>query len=640
MSKRTVKAKKKEQKTVPIKPSAGHAGFNSMVNWLIVLALVLPIIFSRETMDAGIAVRFIFLNIFTALFLAYFFWMNRAYVIASYPLLIRLFFYAGILFIIWNIVSMSFAYNKASGFYETGRQLVNLLLFFILMIAVQNEESKLLTFCKAVSLVAVLNGLAGMMQFYGTGFTSIPGFYPPYGFNINRNLFGSGEVLMLPFITYVLYRGTVGWKIFSSATIILSIVAIILSQTRSAWIAMTVFLVISFILVLIFSPVNRRKWILGTLAAFGFTAMSFFFISNKEEIGESLKERVSSIAAPGSDTTIAFRNISERLKMWKQCLNMIADHPVTGVGPDNWRVVITSYQASHMVWSDGSYVPDRPHNVYLQVASETGIPGAIFYFSMWMFVAIMGFKILLKPQPENRRILIILMLSGLAAFASDSMFSFPAERLEHFTFFIFMGGIILGIFLKTSLETKNERKLPVTWIMGLLALLIFNIVIGSKKFNFEKHMRGAFQEEQQKNYTRVLEEVEAGRSSLITISSYGSPLELYSSIAYKEMKNHSKALEEINKAKKYNPFNPRVYNNLGAIYSDMKQYQQAIPAFQQALQYAPTFEISVRNLAEVQYHLGKYQDCIETLNRINLENNPYLRNLKEMARQRIEESKN
>ena len=71
-----------------------------------------------------------------------------------------------------------------------------------------------------------------------------------------------------------------------------------------------------------------------------------------------------------------------------------------------------------------------------------------------------GLKVVLKPAHETQRILVILMLAGLAAFATDSMFSFPTERIEHMLYVMLMAGIILGSFIANNKAGSAHKILP------------------------------------------------------------------------------------------------------------------------------------------------------------------------------------
>ena len=455
------------------KGSSGTGGINSMTNWLIVLVLVLPLLISKQTADPALPVRYVFLGCFMLLFVLYFFVVRKTTISFSFPLLLKILFAAGIGFIIWNMVSMSTALNPQEGYYEIARQLVFLSVLFSVLLAVQREESQVLKLCKTMMWVSILQGLAGILQYYDIAFTEVPGANAkPYGLMANRNLFGSAQAFLLPFVIYVLYRAAKPWKYISGIAISIIIVSLLLSQTRSAWLAAIAIIIVSLLLVLIFSPANRKKWMIATVAgAAGIALLGFLLIASDSEgeLKASITQRTQTLLQQSTDSSHIAENVNERVRIWKKTIQLVKDYPLRGTGPGNWKLAIPFYGTEGLAWASGKYSPDRPHNVYLQVAAETGIPGAVLYFGMWLLIAVAGIKVIIKPGSEQQRILVALMLAGLAAVACDGMFSFPTERIEHSLYMLLMGGIILGSYASayTTGETKNNPvKKPLNWVAG------------------------------------------------------------------------------------------------------------------------------------------------------------------------------
>lgn len=247
----------------------------------------------------------------------------------------------------------------------------------------------------------------------------------------------------------------------------------------------------------------------------------------------------------------------------------------------------------------------------------------------------MGFSILRKPIPEDRRILVILMLCGLAAFAVDGFFSFPAERIEHSLFMLLMAGIILGCYQKSKPQqdqagfTLNNAVLTVGMIV-----IAFNLFMAFKKYNFEVHAYKAKGYEAGRDYGSVIKEVKAAKSSFVTLDPNGSPLENVSAVAYKELKDYPNALKELEIAKKYNPNSSRIYNNMGTVYTDMNDFNNAILAYQQALRFTPKFDVIYKNLAVNYFQLGNDSACISALKNVDLKGDQYLIGLLQEAEKR------
>jgi len=635
-----VQPEQKTQKTI-----ASPGGLKSITNWMILLVIFIPVMFSEKTMDPNITIRYIFMCVVLMCMVFYFFFIRKMPFQLPQSILTKTVFALGIAFAAWSIVSMFSAINYREGYYEASRHLLNLILLFFVMTAVSKEESQIIKLCKVLVIVSLFQSFVGILQFYDIAFTELPGANAkPFGLMSNRNLFGSAQAFMLPFVIYTFYKAGKFWKFISAAAVILIAVSLLLSQTRSAWLAAAAMLIVPLVLVLIFSPVNRKKWFIGSLAAMLCIAGIVSIVlatDNEGTLKQSVKERSQSFANPTAKTTESVENAQERFKIWNKTISLIKDKPVTGAGPGNWKINIPAYGTDGLVWAYGKFAPDRPHNVYLLVASETGIPGAILYFGMWVVIALIAFKVIYKPQSEDQRVLNILMLAGLAAFACDCMFSFPTERIEHTLYIMLMAGIILGSY-KNKTEAENPGKKSVNKILPVLivAILAFNLFIGYKKYNYEVQLNLAKAYENNSNFAQMLSEAEKGKSDFITMGpETGIIMQLKTSIALKELKEYDKALKEINIAKSYNPYSANIWSTLGTIYTDLKQYDKAIPCYENALQLTPYYEIVLKNLSVNYFMANNYEDCIKTLNKLDIKGDEYLTGLLNEATRRMNEVK-
>jgi O-antigen ligase len=620
-------------------------GLNSMTNWLILLVILIPVLYSTITMDPNITIRYMYMGGILLGMGVYFYIIRKIPLQIPQSVLLRSVYALGIAFAAWSIISMFSAINYREGYYEVSRHLMNIILLFFVMTAISKEETQIVKLCKVLVMVSLFQSFVGILQYYDLAFTELPGANAkPFGLMSNRNLFGSAQALMLPFVIYLYYKAGKFWKLISAAAIICITISLLLSQTRSAWIAAAAILAVSLILVLIFSAINRKKWIIGfIITMLSITGIVFLVLltDNEGTLKQSVKERTTGFTQTSEQTTESVANVQERIKIWNKTIRLIKDKPITGAGPGNWKINIAAYGSTGLVWEYGKFGPDRPHNVYLLVASETGIPGAVLYFGMWVLIAIIAFKIIYKPQSEDQRILVILMLSGIAAFACDSMFSFPNERIEHTLYLMLMGGIILGSYKNVSAEENNEkRSINKPLLVLIVSILIFNLFIGYKKYNYEVHLNRAKAYENANNFTEMLREAEEGKSDLITMGpETGITMQLKTSIALKELKEYDRALREINIAKSYNPYNANIWITMGTIYTDLKQFDKAIPCYEKALQINPYYDIALKNLAINYFNVNNYEGCIKSLTKVDIKGDTYLTDLFNEATRRLAEKK-
>ncbi|HMJ48436.1 MAG TPA: O-antigen ligase family protein [Ferruginibacter sp.] len=636
-------SKAKRRTTATAQPSnkkdSTPSGINNMANWIVILVAILPLLFSNVTMDPNITVRYLFLSIFIVCFLVYFFVVQKNTIDFSFPLLVKAVFIAGACFVVWNVIALSASINKAAGYYEIARHLLYLVLLFICMNATRNGEVKIIKICNTIVVMALIQSFIGIFQYYELAFTEIPGANAfPFGLMSNRNLFGSAQAFTLPFVIYSLYRGSRKWSIAAIVSIIMILFSVVISQTRSSWISVAAIIIISFILVAIFSRQDLKKWAIGTGLAIGATILVVIFLfatAKDNSFSTSVKQRALSLAGSANDSSEVTNNATERVRIWNKTLDMIKDKPVLGVGPGNWKVVIPSYGTEGLVWANGNFVPDRPHNEYLRVAAETGVPAAILYFGMWVLTGIIAFKIIIGNASRERKIPAILMLSGLAAFATDCMFSFPTERIEHSLYTILMAGIILGLYSNQYPKqgVPSQAKKWYTWLLIFIAVI--NIFMAYKKYNFEVSMNLAKGFESEARYTEEIDAAEAGKSAFVTIDPNGYPIELRTGNAYHELKNWTLALSEMQQGLKYNPNSANIYINMGTVYTDMKLYTKAIECYEKAVKITPGSEIALKNLAVNYYETANYAGCIKVLEKLEISNDTFLTGLLNQAKEKV-----
>jgi O-antigen ligase len=104
-------------------------------------------------------------------------------------------------------------------------------------------------------------------------------------------------------------------------------------------------------------------------------------------------------------------SVSERQQFWSQSLRLIAERPVTGWGPYSFRFVHQRLQTTVLATSD------HPHNLFLKIAVERGLPAALFLLALLLPVFVVALRCLTSgalPVSHERLCLLVALLGVLA----------------------------------------------------------------------------------------------------------------------------------------------------------------------------------------------------------------------------------
>jgi O-antigen ligase len=152
---------------------------------------------------------------------------------------------------------------------------------------------------------------------------------------------------------------------------------------------------------------------------------------------------------------------SGREDLWLVARRMAGDHPITGVGPDNFVVRSSEYVRRPGALDYVELVVDRPHvvhNTYLQMLAETGVVG----LGLWLALAVTALASALRAarrfERSGRRALVLL---ARGVFIADlgllvAMFFISAQATATVWVLLALGPVLLGM----SYGRYGSRSVP------------------------------------------------------------------------------------------------------------------------------------------------------------------------------------
>lgn len=245
----------------------------------------------------------------------------------------------------------------------------------------------------------------------------------------NPNNFAEIVVLLLPFgYALLLNAKPVKAKLFWGLIIVLGIIALTMSYSRSCYIAFAITL-------LLFIALYDWRWLLPL----GILAVACIPL-----LPETVMNRILTIGSM-SDTSNA-----SRIFIWEGVLAMLKDYGLTGIGigPEAFAAIYPKY-ASH--WA---LTAPHSHMLYLEIFVELGLLGGIS-FLLFMFSAI---KKGLATFNHTDKALRNIIIAGIASLGGIS-FVGAAEYIWFYPRVMFIFWIVVGILLgAVRLAKKNNTN--------------------------------------------------------------------------------------------------------------------------------------------------------------------------------------
>lgn len=160
-------------------------------------------------------------------------------------------------------------------------------------------------------------------------------------------------------------------------------------------------------------------------------------------------------------TLLSLTPDSSRYKIWKTTALMIKDHPLFGIGYENYSVLYLDYvnkSKETLTTMEGyGWVAQHPHNMFLKFQVETGILGSI---SLLIFLTITSIVLFKYINNKNNKInkLILSIFIVFITFNLLSIFDcyYSAQKLSTAIFIILGFGMsLINIYNKNSFSYSN-----------------------------------------------------------------------------------------------------------------------------------------------------------------------------------------
>lgn len=236
------------------------------------------------------------------------------------------------------------------------------------------------TLLRVLAFDAIVISVLGVLQYFDFAYYggTTPGVRPIIpSFIGNQNFYAMFLIGVLPVLPILWTKAKTNLgKIYYAAAGFLSLWAIALSGSRGALVGLAA----TFGVMLFFTVLRKysRVYIWFSLALIALFALFY--------VGFFANTRVDSLEGPSK---VASYTQETRFALWNNTTQIIAKYPLLGTGPSNFFIAFG--QMGDSVFA-GNERFDDAHNLFLNIASMSGLPALAVFLVICAFVAWKAFK--------------------------------------------------------------------------------------------------------------------------------------------------------------------------------------------------------------------------------------------------------
>ncbi len=582
--------------------------------------LVIPLAFTRQTIEPALPLRFVLLAALLLVTLSFIsFQFSTKKPPFDYSVLRRAIFPAFLIYLAFGAISLTRAINLSEGIFDLLKISLYFSFLFISTLLIASDESFLPDLSRAFAILAAALSFIGICQYFGIAFSKLPGNYIVYATMANKNLLSEALFLTFPFLLFGILNFKGAWALLSMMAMMLAGFVIGVAHTRAVWAALAGATVITLAMVLIFSKQFSfpAKWKTQLMRRLSYAAILFalaLLLSALAHFTRTMQSESMSKALAGANLPVS--SIDERLRMWEKTLQMIADHPLGGVGLGNWKIVLPRYGAAGLRSESGEIHFVRPHNDFLWVFAETGGGGFLSYLLIFGLVFYYAYRLITQAKQPAVKIITLLMVFGITGYVWISLAAFPRERIVQSSFLLLMIAVIASFYhaaypLKKPISSRPGLAVNFLFIGSLLACLI----VGYSRLVSEIHLKKSLEARKTGQFEVEIAELDKVETVFYNLDPAVTPVALLRATAQVRMNRLDLALQDFGQALKTHPYNIVVLSNMGTAYQKTGRPERAVELFNKVLEISPRHEHTLLNLAAVYFEMGKYSEAYQAIQR-------------------------
>lgn len=404
--------------------------------------------------------------------------------------------------------------------------------------------------------------------------------YSITGVFMNRNIFMQFLGMSLPFVFKTAFsKGKL--KYLAMIAFALSMILIVICQTRSVWIALILSSIIVLATTIRFQFISKKQLLTSSLITIGLIVISVGFYSmfgDSKSFGKQIE----------SSLNYRYSSVEERMHLWSSSLKMVSERPFLGYGVGSWKLEHMKYGMAKTKAQTGSVFYQRPHNDFLWIASELGIPTLIFYLLLFGIIIQKVWKL-----EGDRKVFRSPILYSIIFFLIVSSFSFTKERVE-------LGLVFLLIISPVFFQGKDEPTFRVGKGLTIISafLLLASIVQLFTRFKTEVYIKGLLEYSSNESKQKL-------KNPMYQFTPTSTPISWLIGYDHFRKQEFDSADLYFEKAYQTSPYNVQILNSYGVSMDRNNNHPRAKQVLSEAIRIAPKFEEAYLNLSMLYFQEGE-----------------------------------
>lgn len=238
-----------------------------------------------------------------------------------------------------------------------------------------------------------------------------------YPFYKDHTSFGASIAFLLPVLFVMLFRNnkSSGSRILLSGLIFLFISGLVFSYSRAAWVSLLVSLAITMVLWL--RVPKKVLFLTATIVALVLVFSAGLIWQRMDSTTEDSSADLGQHLRSSSNISTDQSNL-ERINRWKCALKMFAARPVVGWGPGTYQFKYAPFQRyeDRTIISTDFGDAGNAHSEYLGALSESGLPGALLFVLLNIYVLMAGIRVWYREKRTADGYLALAVISGLMTY--------------------------------------------------------------------------------------------------------------------------------------------------------------------------------------------------------------------------------